>query len=138
MGWTPPYNLFIFIYYTHVFSWIFNFTSGSLYQSVTEIWDWVLMWIRFWCCVSWKYAEVLGRVVVSMGSSIINSYSDGVYTSTKNLQELKRNAAITKNQWTFLDRCLFHHVISKTLERDQLSTLARDGTWQEHTTNKWW
>ena len=60
---------------------------------------------------------------MSYKASIINSYGDELYKCTKKLQELKAKSAISKNQWTFLNRCLFHHVIPKSFRtRSTLNT----------------
>ena len=61
--------------------------------------------------------------MMSYKASIINSYGDEIYKCTKKLQELKAKPAIAKNQWTFLNRCLFHHVIPKSFRtRSTLNT----------------
>ena len=60
---------------------------------------------------------------MSYKSFIQNSYGDEIYKITKNLQELKKKAAVTKNQVTFLDRCLFHNIIPKSFKtRPSLNT----------------
>ena len=57
---------------------------------------------------------------MSYKTFILNSYGDEVYGFTKKLQSLKRRTAISKNQWIFLERCLFHGIVPKCLNPDQL------------------
>ena len=60
---------------------------------------------------------------MSYKSTITNSYGDEIYNSTTKLQELKRKSSIAKNQWIFMDRCLFHDVIPKSFRtRPTLNT----------------
>ena len=60
---------------------------------------------------------------MSYKHNITHSYSDEVYKQTQHLQRLKEKAAITKNQWIFLERCLFHHIVPKSLKnRPTLNT----------------
>ena len=47
---------------------------------------------------------------MSFKNLITTSYGDDVYKSTKKLQDLTTKSVISKNQWTFLNRCLFHYV----------------------------
>ena len=61
--------------------------------------------------------------MMSYKTLITNSYGDEVYNSTKELQQLKRKSAITKNRWIFLNRCLFHHIVPKSFKtRSTLNT----------------
>ena len=61
--------------------------------------------------------------MMSYKTTITNSYGDEIYQSTKILQQHKIKAAVCKNQWTFLNRCLYHHVVPKSFRsRSTLNT----------------
>jgi len=45
---------------------------------------------------------------------ITSSYGDEIYRKTLKLQNVSKKSALSKNQWTFLDRCIYHRIIPKS------------------------
>ena len=53
---------------------------------------------------------------MSLQSIIIATYGSSIYKKTKQLQEIQCKMATTKNQMTFLNRCIHHKIIPKFLQ----------------------
>ena len=56
---------------------------------------------------------------MSLKLLITATYGSSTYADTAKLQELCCKAATAKNQWTFLNRCIFHKIMPRFLQKKQ-------------------